>query len=89
MLCHAVLLLAPPPQHPHRPPSTVDNGLEYNPANEIVVSNGAKQSIWQALLATVSPGDDVIIPAPYWVSYPEMARLAGVLLRAGCMGIAL
>lgn len=55
----------------------VDNGLEYNPANEIVVSNGAKQSIWQALLATVSPGDDVIIPAPYWVSYPEMARLAG------------
>ena len=56
---------------------TVDNGLEYNPGNEIVVSNGAKQAIWQALLATVSPGDDVIIPAPYWVSYPEMARLAG------------
>jgi aspartate/glutamate/aspartate-prephenate aminotransferase len=41
------------------------------------VSNGAKQAIWQALLATVSPGDEVIIPAPYWVSYPEMARLAG------------
>lgn len=41
------------------------------------MSNGAKQAIWQALLATVSPGDEVIIPAPYWVSYPEMARLAG------------
>ena len=53
-----------------------DNGLEYG-AEEIVVSNGAKQSIWQALLATVSPGDEVIIPAPYWVSYPEMAHLAG------------
>lgn len=54
-----------------------DNGLTYDPASEIVVSNGAKQAIWQALLATVSPGDEVIIPAPYWVSYPEMARLAG------------
>lgn len=53
-----------------------DNGLEYLP-NEIVVSNGAKQAIWQAILATCSEGDEVIIPAPYWVSYPEMARLAG------------
>jgi len=53
-----------------------DNGLTYTP-DEVVVSNGAKQSIWQALLATVSPGDEVIIPAPYWVSYPEMAHLAG------------
>jgi bifunctional aspartate aminotransferase and glutamate/aspartate-prephenate aminotransferase len=53
-----------------------ENGLKYAP-NEIVVSNGAKQSIWQALLATCSEGDEVIIPAPYWVSYPEMARLAG------------
>lgn len=44
-----------------------------------MVSNGAKQCIWQALLATCSPGDDVIIPAPFWVSYPEMARLAGVI----------
>jgi hypothetical protein len=60
---------------------SVDNGLEYNPANEIVVSNGAKQAIWQALLATCSAGDDVIIPAPFWVSYPEMARLAGGCLR--------
>ncbi|KAJ9530043.1 hypothetical protein QJQ45_023324 [Haematococcus lacustris] len=53
-----------------------DNGLEYAP-NEVVVSNGAKQSIWQAVLATCSPGDEVIIPAPYWVSYTEMATLAG------------
>lgn len=42
-----------------------ENGLEYAPS-EVVVSNGAKQSIWQAVLATVSPGDEVIIPAPYW-----------------------
>jgi len=41
-----------------------------------VVSNGAKQSILQALMAVCSPGDEVIIPAPFWVSYPEMARLA-------------
>ncbi|KAI8469561.1 MAG: pyridoxal phosphate-dependent transferase [Monoraphidium minutum] len=53
-----------------------ENGLEYSPS-EVVVSNGAKQSIWQAVLAAVSPGDEVIIPAPYWVSYPEMVRLAG------------
>ena len=55
---------------------TSENGLKYA-ANEVVVSNGAKQSIWQALLATCSQGDEVIIPAPYWVSYPEMARLVG------------
>ncbi|KAI7836238.1 hypothetical protein COHA_009878 [Chlorella ohadii] len=53
-----------------------ENGLTYSP-DEIVVSNGAKQCIWQGLLAVCSPGDEVIIPAPYWVSYPEMARLAG------------
>lgn len=53
-----------------------ENGLTYSP-EEVVVSNGAKQCIWQALLAVCSPGDEVIIPAPYWVSYPEMARLAG------------
>ncbi|KAJ0972040.1 hypothetical protein J5N97_019999 [Dioscorea zingiberensis] len=52
-----------------------ENGLEYTP-DQIVVSNGAKQSIMQAVLAVCSPGDEVIIPAPYWVSYPEMARLA-------------
>ncbi|XP_010555356.1 PREDICTED: bifunctional aspartate aminotransferase and glutamate/aspartate-prephenate aminotransferase [Tarenaya hassleriana] len=52
-----------------------ENGLSYAP-NQILVSNGAKQSIIQAVLAVCSPGDEVIIPAPYWVSYPEMARLA-------------
>ena len=53
-----------------------DNGLQYS-TDEIVVTNGAKQAIWQAVLACVSPGDEVIVPAPYWVSYPEMVRLAG------------
>ncbi|XP_008783401.2 bifunctional aspartate aminotransferase and glutamate/aspartate-prephenate aminotransferase-like [Phoenix dactylifera] len=52
-----------------------ENGLSYTP-DQILVSNGAKQSIMQAVLAVCSPGDEVIIPAPYWVSYPEMARLA-------------
>lgn len=52
-----------------------ENGISYAP-NEILVSNGAKQSILQAVLAVCSPGDEVIIPAPYWVSYPEIARLA-------------
>ncbi|KAJ7563335.1 hypothetical protein O6H91_03G106200 [Diphasiastrum complanatum] len=52
-----------------------ENGLSYKP-NEILVSNGAKQAILQAVLAVCSPGDEVIIPAPFWVSYPEMARLA-------------
>lgn len=54
----------------------IDNGLTYTPT-EIVVTNGAKQAIWQAILACVSPGDEVIVPAPYWVSYPEMVRMAG------------
>ncbi|MEX0684748.1 MAG: pyridoxal phosphate-dependent aminotransferase [Balneolales bacterium] len=52
-----------------------DNGLEYDPS-QIIVSNGAKQSIGFTLLATINPGDEVIIPAPYWVSYPEMVKLA-------------
>lgn len=62
-----------------------DNGLDYTP-DDVVVSNGAKQSIWQAVLATCSPGDEVLIPAPFWVSYPEMARLAGakpVIINTG------
>lgn len=53
-----------------------DNGLDYTPA-EILCSNGAKQSVAQAVLVLCRPGDEVVIPAPYWVSYPEMARLAG------------
>lgn len=52
-----------------------DNGLDVSPS-DIVVSNGAKQSIGFTLLATVDPGDEVIIPSPYWVSYPEMVKLA-------------
>ncbi|CAK8578832.1 unnamed protein product [Lathyrus sativus] len=52
-----------------------ENGLSYTP-DQVVISNGAKQSITQAVLAVCSPGDEVIIPAPFWVSYPEMARLA-------------
>ncbi|XP_039157550.1 bifunctional aspartate aminotransferase and glutamate/aspartate-prephenate aminotransferase [Eucalyptus grandis] len=52
-----------------------ENGISYTP-DLILVSNGAKQSIFQAVLVVCSPGDEVIIPAPCWVSYPEMARLA-------------
>lgn len=53
-----------------------DNNLEYKP-NEIIVSVGAKHSIYNAVMATVNPGDEVIIPAPYWVSYPEIVKMAG------------
>ena len=53
-----------------------ENGVAYAP-NEIVLSNGAKQSVAQGVIATCGPGDEVLIPAPYWVSYPEMCRLAG------------
>ncbi len=53
-----------------------DNGLDYKPS-EIIVSNGAKQSCFNAILAVCGEGDEVIIPAPYWLSYPEMVRLAG------------
>jgi len=53
-----------------------DNGLEYKPS-QIIVSNGAKQSCFNAIAATCNPGDEVIIPTPYWLSYPEMVRLAG------------
>ena len=53
-----------------------DNGIDYKP-NQIIVSNGAKHSCYNAVLAVCEPGDEVIIPAPYWLSYPEMVRLAG------------
>lgn len=53
-----------------------DNGLEIDPAN-VIVSNGAKQVISNALIATLNAGDEVIIPAPYWVSYPELVRMLG------------
>jgi len=52
-----------------------DNNLSYD-ADQIVLSNGAKQSIGFSLLATINPGDEVLIPAPYWVSYPEMVKMA-------------
>ena len=53
-----------------------DNGIDYKPS-QIIVSNGAKHSCYNAVLAVCEPGDEVIIPAPYWLSYPEMVRLAG------------
>jgi aspartate aminotransferase len=53
-----------------------ENGLEYRP-EQIVVSNGAKQSLYNAYMVLLDPGDEVIIQAPYWVSYPEMVKLAG------------
>lgn len=62
-----------------------ENGLDYG-VNEILVSNGAKQSVCNTVMALVNDGDEVIIPAPYWVSYPQMAKLAGgvpVIVEAG------
>ena len=53
-----------------------DNGLDYTPA-QVSVSTGGKQILYNALTATLNPGDEVIIPAPYWVSYPDMVLLAG------------
>lgn len=62
-----------------------ENGLEYGP-KEIVVGTGGKQGVCNTFMALVNPGDEVIIPAPYWVSYPQMAKLAGgtpIVIRAG------
>ncbi|HMN82645.1 MAG TPA: pyridoxal phosphate-dependent aminotransferase [Burkholderiaceae bacterium] len=53
-----------------------ENGLDYEPA-QTIVSNGGKQVIANAFLATIDPGDEVIVPAPYWVSYPELVSLCG------------
>ncbi len=53
-----------------------ENELVYKP-NQIIVGTGGKQVLYNALMATINPGDEVIIPAPYWVSYPEMVALAG------------
>lgn len=53
-----------------------DNGLEYEP-DQIVVSNGAKHSLYNVCQAILDPGDEVLIPSPCWVSYPELVRLAG------------
>lgn len=62
-----------------------ENGLDYTP-EQIVVSGGAKQSVCNTLLSIVDPGDEVIVPAPYWVSYVEMVKLAegtNVIIKAG------
>ena len=62
-----------------------ENHLHYQPS-EILVSNGAKQSVCNTIMALVDDGEEVIIPAPYWVSYPQMAKLAGgepVIVNAG------
>jgi len=53
-----------------------DNNLDYA-LDEIMVANGGKQCIYNALMATVDPGDEVVIPAPYWISYADMAKVAG------------
>ncbi len=53
-----------------------DNGLEYAPS-EIIVSNGAKQSLFNLFQTVLNEGDEVIIPAPYWVTYPELVKYAG------------
>lgn len=53
-----------------------DNGLSYK-ASQVIVSNGGKHSCYNVILATCEEGDEVIIPSPYWLSYPEMAKLAG------------
>jgi aspartate aminotransferase len=54
----------------------VDNHLPYDPS-QILVTNGGKHSLYNIMMALVEPGDEVIIPAPFWVSYPEMVKLAG------------
>lgn len=62
-----------------------ENGLDYS-MSEILVSNGAKQSVCNTVMALVNDGEEVIIPAPYWVSYPQMVKLAGgtpVIMNAG------
>ena len=62
-----------------------ENQLNYT-TNEVIVGTGGKQCVCNAILALVNPGDEVIIPAPYWVSYPQMVKLAGgvpVIVRAG------
>ncbi len=54
-----------------------DNGLDYSPDGEIIVSNGGKQSIHSAFMATLDEGDEVVIPAPYWAAYPLVVQLIG------------
>ncbi len=72
---------SPVPGYPELRRAIVDklkkeNSLDYT-VNEVLVSNGAKQSVCNTVMALVNPGEEVIIPAPYWVSYPQMVLLAG------------
>jgi aspartate aminotransferase len=64
-----------------------DNGVDGVTAAQCVVSPGGKYSCYLAILAVVSPGDEVVIPAPYWVSYPEMVKLAGGVPKAIFAGL--
>lgn len=81
---------SPVPGYPELRNAIVDklqkeNNLEYG-LNEVLVSNGAKQCVCNAVMALVNNGDEVIVPAPYWVSYPQMVKLAGgipVYVNAG------
>src|SRR3989440_8411824 len=57
-----------------------DNGLPYKP-DQITVGAGGKHCLYMAFMAVVNPGDEVLIPAPYWVSYPEQVKLAGGIPR--------
>ena len=50
-----------------------ENGLDYDPS-QIIVSNGAKHSIFNAIFAVINPGDEVLIPKPYWLTYPEVVK---------------
>ncbi|MCB1458270.1 MAG: aminotransferase class I/II-fold pyridoxal phosphate-dependent enzyme, partial [Nitratireductor sp.] len=62
-----------------------ENGLDYKPS-QTIVGTGGKQVLFNAFMATINPGDEVIIPAPYWVSYPEMVAICGgtsVFVKAG------
>ena len=52
-----------------------DNGLDFE-TSQIIVSNGAKQCLFNLLVSLLNPGDEVVLPAPYWVSYPDMIKLA-------------
>lgn len=81
---------SPVPGYPDLRKAIVDklkkeNNLDYT-VNEVLVSNGAKQSVCNVVMALVNDGEEVIIPAPYWVSYPQMVKLAGgepVIIQAG------
>lgn len=58
-----------------------ENGLEYSPETQIAVTIGAKNALYQALAGLINEGDEVLLPAPYWVTYPEMIKLTGADLR--------